>query len=367
MNIKPLSLVPDNSIAVNLERIESLYSRATNYIDNARNNIKCSINTEMIMTYWMIGRDIVEEEQHGQERAEYGKALLKGLSTKLQEKYKSGFSVDTLERARKFFITYQTDVFNPKSATSLRKSSQPELMPNLSWCHYIELMKIAKIEARLFYTIETSKNNWNVRELKRQISSLLFDRLAKSKDKQETLQLAYKGQEINTPEDAIKEPLVLEFLGLPENHFLVESKLEEALINNLQHFLLELGRGFAFVARQKRLTLEGDHFYADLIFYHMVLKCYVVVDIKTCTLTHADLGQMQLYVNYFDIEVKSEDDNPTIGLVLCTNKNDAMVKYTLGEKTKQIFASKYQFHLPTEAELEHELKREVRLLTEHKI
>jgi len=183
-----------------------------------------------------------------------------------------------------------------------------------------------------------------------------------SKDKSEVLQLAYEGQEINKPEDAIKEPLVLEFLGLPESHRLIESKVEEALINNLQTFLLELGKGFAFIARQKRLSLDNDHYYADLVFYHIILKCYVVIDIKTHRLTHADLGQIQLYVNYFDEEIKQQEDNPTIGLVLCTEKRDEMAKYMLGEKAKQIFASTYQFHLPTEKELEKELKREIKVI-----
>lgn len=183
-------------------------------------------------------------------------------------------------------------------------------------------MRIAKVEARSFYEIESLSNNWSVRELTRQINSLLFERLSKSRDKKGLLELARKGQEIYKPEDVIKEPIVLEFLGIPESNRLVESDLEEALINNLQHFLLKLGKGFAFVARQRRLTLEGDHFYADLVFYHVILKCYVVVDIKVNTLTHADLGQMQLYVNYFDLEIKKKDDNPTIGLVLCTNRSN---------------------------------------------
>lgn len=221
-------------------------------------------------------------------------------------------------------------------------------------------MRVHRPEARRFYEIEAEKNCWSGRELERQINSLLFDRLSKSKDKKGLIKLACKGQEINTPEDAIKEPLILEFLGLPESHRLVESKVEEAIINNLQNFLLELGKGFAFVARQKRLTLDGDHFYADLIFYHVILKCYTIIDIKSRKLSHADLGQMQLYVNYFDQEVRTESDNPTIGLILCTKKSDAMVKYMLGDKAKQIFASKYQFHLPTEAELEAELKREIK-------
>jgi predicted nuclease of restriction endonuclease-like (RecB) superfamily len=225
-------------------------------------------------------------------------------------------------------------------------------------------MRVKREEARKFYEIEAAKNCWSVRELKRQIGSLLFDRIAKSKNKNDLLKLAYIGQEINSPEDAIKDSLVLEFLNIPESHKSVESKLEEALINNLQHFLLEIGKGFAFVARQKRLTIESDHFYADLVFYSIPLKAYVVIDIKANDLTHADLGQMQLYVNYFDRQIKTEADNPTIGLVLCTRKNKTMAEYFLGEKSKQIFASTYQFHLPTKKELEEELKKEIKRINE---
>lgn len=245
-----------------------------------------------------------------------------------------------------------------------RKSQLSELVPNLSWSHYIELIKVSRPAARKFYAFEASKNNWNVRELRRQISSFLFDRLAKSKNKKELLQLIHQGQEINIPEDAIKDPLVSEFIGASEPHKLSESKLETALINNLKHFLLELGKGFAFVARQKRLTFDNEHYYADLVLYHVILKCYVIIELKTHRLMHNDLGQMQLYVNYFDQEVKMDNDNPTIGLILCTEKSDSMVKYTLGDKTKQIFASKYQFHLPTEKELEEELKREIKKINQ---
>lgn len=360
MSKKKSIINSDHEILINHTRIDSLYNRVTNHIDRARLNIQHTIDVEMVKAYWFTGREIVEEEQHGQVRAEYGKAVLKRLSTRLQEKYKSGFSVDTLEKARKFYLIYQSDIEIEKSATPSRKSDVPLLIPNLSWSHYVELMAVSRPEARQFYALEASNNNWNVRELRRQISSFLYDRLLKSKNKETLLQLAYKGQEINTPEDAIKEPLVLEFLGAPEPHKLSESKLETALINNLQNFLLELGKGFAFVGRQKRITFDNDHYYADLVMYHVILKCYVILDLKTHKLTHADLGQMQLYVNYFDHEIKMENDNPTIGLVLCTEKSDAMVKYLLGEQTKQIFASTYQFHLPTEKELEIELKKEIR-------
>ncbi|MBP6985738.1 MAG: DUF1016 family protein [Alphaproteobacteria bacterium] len=342
-------------------RIDILYSKVQSHIDSARLNVQKSINLEMVHAFWLIGRDIVEEDQQGKETTKYGQAVLQTLSTKLTQQYGRGFSVDNLERARKFYLTYPGGSLEDISATLSRKSSTaPQFHQNLSWSHYIQLIRVNRPDARSFYALEASENNWSARELQRQIGSLLFDRLAKSKDKDGLLELACRGQEISRPQDAIKDPVVLEFLGIPESHKLVESKMEEALISNLQKFLLELGKGFAFVDRQKRLTLDSDHFYADLVFYHIILKCYVVIDIKTKKLTHGDLGQIMLYVNYFDQEIKTDNDNPTIGLVLCTDKSDAMVKYTLGDKAKQIFASSYQFHLPTEAELEAELKREIK-------
>lgn len=217
--------------------------------------------------------------------------------------------------------------------------------------------------ARDFYEIEAVRQGWSVRELSRQAGSLLFDRLAKSRDKAGVLRLASRGHEVMGPIDVLRDPVVMEFLGLPESHRLVESKLEQALIDNLQHFLLELGTGFAFVARQQRITLDGDHFYIDLVFYHSVLKCFVLVDLKVGKLTHADLGQIEFYVNYYDRERRTEGDSPTVGLVLCSDKNDAVVKYTLGEQQgRNIFASRYQLHLPTEKQLQRELKRELRQL-----
>jgi len=216
--------------------------------------------------------------------------------------------------------------------------------------------------ARAFYEIEAINNAWSVRELSRQISSLLFDRLAKSRDKKGLMNLATHGQEISRPVDVFKDPFVIEFLGLPESPKLVESKLEQALLENLQQFLLELGKGFAFVSRQERITLAGDHFYIDLVFYHTILKCYVLIDLKVGKLTHADLGQIQFYANYFDRERRTEGDNPTLGLILCPDKNDAVVKYTLGDQNRKIFTSRYQLHLPTEAELQAEIRRELRQL-----
>lgn len=223
-------------------------------------------------------------------------------------------------------------------------------------------MREARPQARAFYEIEAPKNNWSARELERQMSSLLFDRLAKSRDKKGLMKLATQGQQISRPADIFKDPFVIEFLGLPESPKLVESKLEQALLENLQQFLLELGKGFAFVSRQERITLDGDHFYIDLVFYHTILKCYVLIDLKVGKLTHADLGQIQFYANYFDRERRTEGDNPTLGLILCPDKNDAVVKYTLGDQNRKIFTSRYQLHLPTEAELQAEIRRELRQL-----
>ncbi len=223
---------------------------------------------------------------------------------------------------------------------------------------------MSRHEARDFYEIEAIRNAWSARELERQINSLLFDRLAKSRDKAGLMRLAVQGHEIARPIDVLKDPLVLEFLDLPVSPRLVESKLEQALIGNLQKFLLELGKGFAFVSRQERITLDGDHFYIDLVFYHTVLKCFVLIDLKVGKLTHADLGQIQFYVNYYDRERRTAGDNPTLGLILCPDKNDAVVKYTLGEQQERnIFTSRYQLHLPTVEELEDELRRELRFLS----
>lgn len=340
--------------------LEGLCNRISSYLHQAQYNVLRSVNTEMLKVYWHIGREIVEEEQKGSERAGYGQAILLQLSQRLTKEFGKGYGRSTIADIRQFYLIYsKTDA---AIVHALRGQSDDSFQAQLSWTHYRLLMRISTNEARHFYEIEAIQNRWSARELERQINSLLFARLAKSKDKEGLLALARKGQEIINASDAIKDPFILEFLGFPESHKLVESDLEQALITNLQHFLLELGKGFAFVARQKRITLDGDHFYVDLVFYHAVLKCYLLTEIKTKKLGYADLGQIQLYVNYFDQEVATEGDNPTIGLILCTEKNDAVVKYTLGENNRQIFASKYQLHLPTEQELEIELKRELKVL-----
>jgi predicted nuclease of restriction endonuclease-like (RecB) superfamily len=353
-----------------------LYSRVCEILEAARSNIARTVNTSQVIANWLIGREIIEEEQAGKKRADYGAKLLADLSDRLGRGYGRGYSVDNLEAFRQFYLDYprlisetvsRNLVLPAISETLSRKSGdslQPGLLnPNLSWSHYRSLLRVNRQVARDFYEIEAVNHAWTVRELSRQISSLLFDRLAKSRNKKGLMRLAVHGQEVAQPIDVLKDPVVLEFLDLPASPRLVESKLEQALIGNLETFLLELGKGFAFVSRQERVTLDGDHFYIDLVFYHTVLKCFVLIDLKVGKLTHADLGQIQFYVNYYDRERRTEGDNPTLGLILCPDKNDAVVRYTLGEQEERnIFTSRYQLHLPTVEELESELRRELRHL-----
>jgi predicted nuclease of restriction endonuclease-like (RecB) superfamily len=362
----------------------TLYHRIREILESARAGAARSVNTAQVCANWLIGREIVEEEQQGKKRAGYGERLLNDLSARLSRDVGKGWSVRNLEYCRAFYLEYPLLLDGRKSnavrsisglallADDPRISNAPcaeswkpgRLHPNLSWTHYRTLLRVENTEARSFYEIEALKNNWSARELERQINSLLYERLALSKDKKGLMKLATKGHHVQQPADVFKDPVVMEFLGLPESPRLVESDLEQALINNLQAFLLELGKGFAFVARQERLTLDGDHFYIDLVFYHTILKCYVIIDLKTGKLTHQDLGQLQLYVNFYDHERRTAGDGPTLGLILCADKNDAVVKYTLGpEQEKNIFASRYKLHLPTEAELKAEIRREVRQLT----
>ena len=364
-----------------------LFDRIRGILESARANVARTVNTTQVVANWLIGREIVEEEQRGKRRADYGRQLVAQLAESLTAAYGRGWSVQSLFYMRQFYLSYPhllpeggivhatggklaeaaiLHAVRGESAATLVPSAawQPgQLNPNLSWTHYRTLLKVSRAEARAFYEIEAARNNWSARELERQINSLLFDRLAKSRDKKGLMRLALQGQEVARPVDVLKDPLVLEFLDLPESPQLVESKLEQALIGNLQTFLMELGRGFAFVSRQERITLDGDHFYIDLVFYHTVLKCFVLIDLKVGKLTHADLGQIQFYVNYYDRERRTEGDNPTLGLILCPDKNDAVVKYTLGEQQERnIFTSRYQLYLPTVEELENELRRELRVL-----
>ncbi len=394
-------------VTARTKKAAPLYDRIRQILESARTGIARTVNTTQVVTNWLIGREIVEEEQAGGKKAGYGDQLLKELADSLTEEYGAGYSGTNLRWFRQFYLEYdsllpgkiyhavrdkseagssarihhavrgKSDALSQKlppeidlsimqiGNTVRDQSWQPGLLhPNLSWTHYRTMLKVDKPEARSFYEIEAIKNNWSARELERQINSLLYERLALSKDKKGLMRLATKGHEVQKPEDVFKDPVIMEFLGLPETPKLVETDLEQALINNLQSFLLELGKGFAFVARQERLTLDGDHFYIDLVFYHTILKCYVLIELKTGKLTHQDLGQLQLYVNYYDRERRTEGDNLTLGLILCTDKNDAVVRYTLGQdQQKKIFASRYKLYLPTEAELKTELRREIRELS----
>jgi predicted nuclease of restriction endonuclease-like (RecB) superfamily len=364
---------------------EALYTQICDILNTAQTGVARSVNIAQVLSNWLIGRAIIEEEQQGQQRAGYGDNLLKNLAKQLKQDFGAGYSYSNLKYIRQFYVIFPQLLTEQEIGHAVRDQSLPSLdltrfstpdpnwkpgrlHPNLSWTHYRTLVRVEKIEARAFYEIEALRNNWSARELERQINSLLFERLAKSLDQQGLMQLATQGQVIQKPADIFKDPLVIEFLGLPESPRLSESDLETALITNLQTFLLELGKGFAFVNRQERITLDGDHFYIDLVFYHTILKCYILIDLKVGKLNHGDLGQLQLYVNYYDRDRCAEDDNPTLGLILCSDKNDAVVRYTLGaEQQNKIFASRYKLYLPTEEELQAELSREISQLQSEQI
>ena len=331
---------------------------AIGYVEQARQNVLKSVNHEQTIAYWKIGRLIVETDQQGKERAGYGAELLKTLSERLTKEFKRGFSLTNLKYMRQFYLTYK-DRIGHKPCDQFKSDGIPlNLNENLGWSHYRTLMAESREEVRSFYEIEAAKNHWSVPQLKRQMHSSLYERLAASRDEKGVMKLANEGQVITTPEEALKDPVVLDFLGYKQHHKYTEHDLESGIIDHLQEFLLEMGRGFAFIGRQKRLTISGKHYYPDLVFFHTVLRCYIIVDCKIVELEHGDVGQMMLYVNYYDRDVKLPDDNPTIGLLLCPAKDDAVVKYMTPKDDKQIFARKYQFHLPTVEELKKEVSRE---------
>lgn len=317
---------------------ENLYYKVSELLKQAQSNVVQTVNKTMVTTYFEIGRMIVEEEQKGKERAEYGQQLINELSYKLSTEFGKGFFPTNIKQMRSFYLIY-----------SKGQTVSDEF--NLSWSHYLKLMSIDDENERRFYEIETYKNNWSLRELQRQYDSALYTRLALSRDKKKVIELSEKGLIIEKPKDAIKDPYVLEFIGLPERPSYTESDLEQKLIDKLEHFLLELGTGFTFVARQKRITFDEKHFRIDLVFYNRILKCFILIDLKIGELKHQDIGQMQMYVNYYDREIKLKDENQTIGLILCQNKSEAVVEYTLPENNEQIFASKYQTVLPSKERL----------------
>ncbi len=301
-----------------------------------------AVNTILLQTYWLIGRHIVEFEQGGDVKAEYGSFLFEQLSKDLTRRYGKGFSRSNLLYMRKLYLVF------PKSET---------LSNVLSWSHYFEILRSENDLEISFYTKQAEKENWSVRELKRQMKSMLFHRLALSKDKKGVLQLSEQGQEIQTVEDIIKDPYIFEFLGIPQQHQYLEGELESKLIQNLEHFLLELGKGFAFIGRQYKITLSNRHFFVDLVFYHRILKCFVLIDLKRGEIEHNDIGQMNMYLNYFAKEENVQDDNPPIGIVLGAYKDHILVEYATENITNQLFVSKYQLYLPDKKQLQNELEK----------
>jgi len=380
---------------------EGLFDRVATILDDAQGAVVRSVNNEMVLAYWRIGQAIVETLQSGDARAEYGRQLIAELSGRLTKRYGPGFSTTNLWYFRQFYQVF-TDrkpvilhTLRGESApseklhkpcgesassrsgarrrvadqilTDLSLAVEPGNRPcgfsgGLSWSHYRTLTKVENRAERQFLEIEAEAEGWSVPQLERQIHSMLFMRLMKSRDKAGVLELARKGQEIQKPVDALKDPYVLDFLDLPDGGRLRESELETAIISQLQSFLLELGKGFAFVARQKRLAYEDEHFYVDLVFYHTILKCHLLIDLKIGKLSHKDIGQMDSYVRLFDDRFAPEGDGPTIGLILCAEKNEAIARYSVLNENRQVFAAKYLKYLPTESELQHEIERERRLI-----
>jgi len=325
------------------------YLKIKSILEEARHNVYIHVNFVMVQAYWNIGREIVEEEQKGKERAEYGRKLIANLSQNLKEEFGTGFSEQSLWNMRQFYLYFPI-------LSALRRE--------LSWTHYKMLLRVDKQNVREFYLEECAKSNWSTRQLERQITSFYYERLLASKNKLPVKREAdARAKELAvSPEEQIKDPYVLEFLGLKENPLLKESHLEQALIGHLQKFLLELGRGFSFVARQMRISTETQHFYIDLVFYNYLLKCFVIIDLKTTKLTHQDIGQMDMYVRMFEDKMKQAGDNPTIGIILCTKKDETIVKYSVLKESKKLFASQYKLYLPSEKELQDEIEREKHIL-----
>ena len=327
-----------------MELKKDIIQQIQTIIGTSRDRAIRSVDNERVLMYWQIGKVIFEEEQAGKERAEYGRYLIKSISDVFQPQFGTGFTVRQLEMNRQFFRTFPI-------ANALRSQ--------LSWTHYRVLIRLENEDKRAFYIAEATKNNWTARQLERQINSQLFERLLMSNDVKSVLAVAREEKQPSDAKEIIKDPMVLEFLGLRREAAYYEKDLENAIITHLHDFLLEIGNGFSFVARQKRIHIEGDEFSIDLVFYNRLLQCFVLIEIKTDKLTHQDIGQLQMYVNYYDRHEKQEFENPTIGILLCADKNDAVVKITLPENNKTIVASKYQLYLPTEQQLMDEVRKEI--------
>lgn len=330
--------------------LQGFVNEIKSIINTARTNAVRSVDFCRVQMYWAIGQRIVEKEQQGKERADYGTYLIKNLAKEIEPEYGSGFGVRQLERCRQFYTIY------PIAST---------LRTQLNWYQYKQLIAIADPDKREYYELEAVNEGWSGRQLERQINSMLYERLLMSNDKESVLAVARKERIPESPQEIIKDPMVLEFLGLERKASYYEKDLERAIISHIADFLLEMGKGFSFVARQKRLLIEDDEYFADLVFYNRLLRSFVVIEIKNHKLTHQDLGQLQLYVNYYDRYEKTDDENPTIGILLCTDKNDTAVKLALPENNKTILASKYQLYLPTTEQLISEIN-EVKKLAKRK-
>ena len=355
-NILPAN--PEDSVP----ELKILCQKAVDLIDRARNTAIREVNLVQLLTYYTLGKWIVEVQQGGSGRARYGKRVLETLSDALNHVFGKGYSVSTLTNIRKFYEIYKNRISAPMVTDFSEPNSQPlvtkfgnDVPFRRSWTHYLILMRIQNEDERDFYEQLAIQENWGKRELSRQYGSSLYERMLIGKDKQQILRLSKKGRLAEKPADLVKDPYILEFLGIPEQTDFSETELESRLIDHLQEFLLELGTGFAFVARQKRFTFEEDHFRVDLVFYNRLLQCFVLFDLKTEKLKHQDLGQMQMYVNYYDRYEKTDFENPTIGILLCPQKNDAVVELTLPENSN-IFASQYQLYLPDKKLLQKKLQ-----------
>ena len=334
-----------------LSSYEDIYSEIKETLLQSRDHAYTAVNFAIVQAYWQIGRIIVEHEQNGSLRAEYGKAVLQEISEKLQQEFGGGFSVRNLQQMKKFYVLFP-------NTNALRSQ--------LTWTHYRALLRVENDDVRNWYMEECIRSAWSSRQLERQISTLYYERLLASRDNEAVIAEAEKLLKPLSAEYFIKDPYVLDFLDLKDYPALRESDLEQALIDKLQEFLLELGRGFCFVARQKLMRYEDEDFYLDLVFYHSILKCHVLIDLKIGKLTHGDVGQMDSYIRMFDALYKNSDDNPTIGIILCSQKNEAIVKYSVLSEAKQVFASKYKFTLPTVEELQREIEEERRVIEELK-
>lgn len=351
--------------------IDALFERISALIEESRKRVATAVNIAEVYTKYEIGRHIVEDEQEGKARAAYGKQVLPVLSQKLTDKFGSGWSLETLKSARKFYSVYAPQAIRSTALTKSDKETgktnlvnsvdQIQIAPAephkfvLSWSHYLVLMRIKDDGARSFYEVECAKQNWGVRWLQRQVGSSLYERIALSSDRGKVVRMAKEGEIIEKPADIIKNPVTLEFLGLKPDAAYSETKLENAIIDKMQTFLLEVGKGFLFEARQKRFTFDEDNFYVDLVFYNRLLQCYVLIDLKVDKLTHQDLGQMQMYVNYYDRYKKQDFEKPTVGILLCKDKNDSLVELTL-PKDSNVYAAQYELYLPDKQELQAKLK-----------